>query len=85
MDMEYNTGNNQPKMICIRDLNIDTLPICAQYHIFQEYIKMCWNQLKEYTLKYNYIRKSSVRTENIFLKDHLIYLQKEGEINIFKY
>lgn len=82
---EYNVGYYQPKIICIRDLNIDNLPICAQYHILKEFIKISWNQLKEYAIEYNYIRKSTIQNENIFYKDHLIYLENDGVINIYKY
>ena len=82
---EYNTVNYQPKIICIRDLNIGNLPISAQYHILKEFIKMSWNQLKEYAMEYNYISKSTIQNENIFNKDHLIYLENDGIINIYKY
>ena len=82
---DYNAGCYQPKEIYIHDFNMDNLPICAKYHILQEFINMNWKQLNEYALKFTWIRKETIQNANIFYKDHLIYLENNSIINIFKY
>ena len=47
---EYYAGCYQSNEICIRDLNMDNLPICAQYHMMQKFIIMSWKQFMEYVV-----------------------------------
>ena len=64
---------------------MDNLPICAQYHMMQEFIKMSWKQFKERVVQYGCINIDIIRKKNILQSDHFIYLENSGNINIFNY
>ena len=81
----YYADYYQSNEICIRDLNMDNLPICAQYHMMKELIKTSWKQLNDYVVKRDCINLDIIKEKNIFYPDRLIYLENRGTINIFKY
>lgn len=73
-----------PSDICIVDLDLNEIPISAQYYILQEYISMNWSKFKNYAMKNGTIRRENFRKDIILYPGHLIYVEQNKIINVYR-
>lgn len=73
-----------PSDICIVDLDMNGIPISAQYYMLQEYISMNWNRFKNYALKKEPIRREDFRKDIMLYPGHLIYVEQNEKINVYR-
>lgn len=73
-----------PSDICICDIVIDNLCVSAQYYILDEYIRINWQKYKQYIKDINGIKKSYNHKDMILFPIHIIYVEKNKTIQIYR-
>lgn len=73
-----------PCDICIVDLDMDGIPLSAQYYILEEYISMNWSIFKNYAMKEETIKREDFRKDILLFPGHLIYMEQNDIINVYR-
>ena len=71
--------------ICIHDLQISEFSIAAQYYILEDYMNTNFDKFINYVKMHGGMEKPLMRSDLILYPAHMIYVQKNNMVKIYRY
>lgn len=83
---KYQSGYQYyPSEICIHDLNISVFCISAQYYILEDYMNTNFEKFVNHVKLLGGMEKPLMRNDLILYPVHMIYIEKDNVIKIYRY
>lgn len=74
-----------PSEICIHDLQIDEFSIAAQYFILEDYMNTNLDKFIDYVISHGGMKKPLMRSDLILYPAHMIYVEYNNIVRIYRY
>lgn len=71
--------------ICIHDLQISEFSIAAQYYILEDYMNTNFDKFIDYVKTYGGMEKPLMRSDLILYPAHMIYMERNNMVKIYRY
>ena len=71
--------------ICIHDLQISEFSIAAQYYILEDYMNTNFDKFIDYVKTYGGMEKPLMRSDLILYPAHMIYVERNNMVKIYRY
>lgn len=83
---KYKSGYQYyPSEICIHDLQISEFSIAAQYYVLEDYMNTNFHKFMDYVKMCGGMEKPLMRSDLILYPAHMIYVEENNMIKIYRY
>ena len=83
---KYSSGYRYyPSELCIHELDISSFCIAAQYYILEDYMNTNFIKFMEYAKELGGMKKPLMRGDLILRPAHMIYVEQNEEIKLYRY